>query len=130
MLHSLLQIIMMIIIECDDDCTGTHLHVLEVYTLRSNSHGNNCQPIPTDLPWVDNIRDLPDMLQDDLTWPYNCSNYAEVAWLQKWTEHISSASNSPLVPTRACAITTPMVMSAWRHVLLSHPHRQLVHLYL
>ena len=33
----------------------------------------------------------------------------------------------PRVPPEACHITTPLIATAWRQLLLGHPHRDLVH---
>ena len=54
---------------------------------------------------------------------------SEISWLQQWTQVIGSLPHSPQVPLEACAITTPLALSAWRHVLISHPHQGLVHLF-
>ena len=34
------------------------------------------------------------------------------------------------VPQEACAITTPLVFTAWRHLLIAHPNRDLTHFFL
>ena len=40
------------------------------------------------------------------------------------------APDTPCVPPEACKVTTPLVFSAWRYMLISHPHRPLVHFFL
>ena len=51
-------------------------------------------------------------------------------WLHHWLQTTCGAPDTPQVPPEACAVTTPLVLSAWRHMLISHPHRSLVHFFL
>ena len=51
-------------------------------------------------------------------------------WLHHWVQITDRAPDTPQVPPEACAVTTPLVFSAWRHMLISHPHGSLVHFFL
>ena len=51
-------------------------------------------------------------------------------WLQRWLQAIHGAPLQRQVPPAASAITTPLVMSAWRTMLISHPQPPLVHFFL
>lgn len=55
---------------------------------------------------------------------------SDMYWLQKWTHLISTPLLTPKVPPDACHITTPLIVTAWRQLLLSHPHRDMVHFFL
>lgn len=44
--------------------------------------------------------------------------------------HIATSPTAPLVPPQACQITTPLSVSAWHTLLVSHPLCDLVHFYL
>ena len=55
---------------------------------------------------------------------------SEGSWLCQWKKLTSRASYGPDIPPEACSVTTPLILSAWRGLLLSHPHRELVHLFL
>ena len=48
-------------------------------------------------------------------------------WLQEWSRLIGTIPPPPRVPPEACHITTPLIVTAWRQLLLGHPHRDLVH---
>ena len=55
----------------------------------------------------------------------------DVEWLHDWHEHLSKIPPlPPQVPPSARAITTPLAVSAWRNLLISHPNRELVHFFL
>ena len=48
-------------------------------------------------------------------------------WLQRWLQALHGAPLQCQVPPAASAITTPLVPSAWRTMLISHPQPPLVH---
>ena len=54
----------------------------------------------------------------------------DALWLRRWCSHIASPAAAPLVPPQACKITTPLEVLAWRMLLISRPHRDLVHFFL
>ena len=51
-------------------------------------------------------------------------------WLHHWLQTTCRAPDTPQVPPEACVVTTPLALSAWCHMLISHPHRSLVHFFL
>ena len=55
----------------------------------------------------------------------------DAVWLNNWCEYLSKIPPlPPLVPPSACAISTPLAVSAWRNLLISHPNRKLIHFFL
>ena len=58
------------------------------------------------------------------------SVYSSPQWLQRWLQATQGAPIHCQVPSAASVITTPLVPLAWRSVLISHPHRALVHFFL
>ena len=70
----------------------------------------------------------PDMNGDELT--HSETPSSPLDWLHHWVQITEGAPDTPQVPPEACAVTTPLVFSAWRHMLISHPHRSLVHFFL
>ena len=55
----------------------------------------------------------------------------DAVWLKDWHEHLKTITPlPPQVPPGACAVTTPLAVSAWRNLLISHPNRELVHFFL
>ena len=71
---------------------------------------------------------------DDLYWfdgvAANNSVLDETGWLSKWSAHTALSPVLPRVPPQACRIITPLIASAWRNLLISHPRRDLVHFFL
>ena len=62
--------------------------------------------------------------------PEDCT-LPDVEWLHNWHEHLSKIPSLPRrVPPSERAITTPLAVSAWRNLLISHPNRELVHFFL
>ena len=55
---------------------------------------------------------------------------SEMAWVQQWRQLTSIAPEQPRVPPEACHITTPLILPAWRHMLMSHENKELVHFFL
>ena len=51
-------------------------------------------------------------------------------WLHCWMQATHGHPDSPRVPPEARTVTTSLVLSAWRLMLRSHPHRPLVHFFL
>ena len=45
-------------------------------------------------------------------------------------EWLDRVSFSVKVPQEASTITTPLVLTAWRHLLIAHPNRALTHFFL
>ena len=68
---------------------------------------------------------IPDINGDELT-----HSETPLDWLHHWLQITDGAPDTPRVPPEACAVTTPLVLSAWCHMLISHPHRSLVHFFL
>ena len=54
----------------------------------------------------------------------------DVEWLAQWSQLIDMAPPTIHVPPRARGITTPLNFAAWRHLLMAHPDRDLVHFFL
>lgn len=51
-------------------------------------------------------------------------------WLHEWKHLISTPPPTPIIPLEARGIVTPLKLSAWRHMLLSYPDRELAHFFL
>jgi len=76
-----------------------------------------------------NLADLPtEALNCEEVQPV-CSSptFPDQYWLQRWIHLIRTSPHTPRVPPDACHITTPLIVTAWRHLLLGHSHRDLVH---
>ena len=43
--------------------------------------------------------------------------------------HITNSPTTPLVPLQACQISTPLIASAWRTLLIVNPYRELIHFF-
>ena len=62
--------------------------------------------------------------------PEDCA-LPDIIWLNDWYEHLSKTPPlPPQVPPSACVISTPLAVSAWKNLLISHPNRELVHFFL
>ena len=48
-------------------------------------------------------------------------------WIQRWQAQVASAHSAPQVPSAACNITTPLLLSGWCLLLKGYPHRDMVH---
>ena len=73
-----------------------------------------------------------DAVLEDILLPQELPSLAtsEGSWLCQWKKLTSRASYGPNIPPEACSVTTPLILSAWRCLLLSHSHRELVHFFL
>jgi len=76
-----------------------------------------------------NLADLPtEALNCEKVQPiYSSPTFPDQYWLQRWIHLIRTSPHTPRVPPDACHITTPLIVTAWRHLLLGHSHRDLVH---
>ena len=70
----------------------------------------------------------PDINGDELI--YSETPSSPLDWLHHWVQINDEAPDTPQVSSEACAVTTPLVFLAWHHMLISHPHRSLVHFFL
>ena len=50
--------------------------------------------------------------------------------LVQWGQHTHALPQSVHAPLKARSITTPLLLDTWRHLLVAHPHRDLVHFFL
>lgn len=74
-------------------------------------------------PVLDDIIDVGGSVESQL---FQASpTHTDVTWLQQWSCLIATPA-PPRVPLAACAIITPLISSVWRHLLISHPHRELL----
>lgn len=76
-----------------------------------------------------NLADLPTEALNCEEVQLICSSptFPDQYWLQRWIHLIRTSPHTPRVPPDVCHITTPLIVTAWRHLLLGHPHRDLVH---
>ena len=51
-------------------------------------------------------------------------------WLPEWTKLTTTAPTRPCIPTTACIISTPLVVSHWDHALATYPNRDLADFFL
>ena len=56
---------------------------------------------------------------DELTHSENPSSPLD--WLYHWVQITDEVLDTPQVPSEACAVTTSLVFSAWRHMFISYP---------
>ena len=61
---------------------------------------------------------IPDINGDELT--HSEAPSSPLDWLHHWVQITDGAPDTPQVLPEACAVTTPLVFSAWRHM---HAHQ-------
>ena len=79
---------------------------------------------------LQDVPPIPDLDDVDLLGLTPESVNSSQEWLQRWLQAIHEAPLQCQVPLAASAITTPLVPSAWRTMLISHPQPPLVHFFL
>ena len=73
---------------------------------------------------------IPDLDDVNVCVLYQGTVNSSPQWLQHWLRATQGAPTHCQVPPAASVITTPLVHSIWRTMLISHPHRALVHFFL
>ena len=67
---------------------------------------------------------IPDINGDELI--YSEAPSSPLDWLHHWVQITDGAPDTPQVPPEACAVTTPLVFSAWRHMHAHQPPTQIL----
>ena len=98
------------------DFSHTHTHTLTISVPTAES-GARHGCLPENLLWADDVG-------------IDNAPPCESDWLNKWMTHTANSPTTPLVPLQACQIATPLIASAWRTLLIAHPHRELINFFL
>ena len=76
------------------------------------------------------MANLPELIPEAPEMSLSHGGGSDTEWLQQWSQLLDRVSFSVKVPQEASAITTPLVLTAWRHLLIAHPNRALTHFFL
>lgn len=89
---------------------------------------------PPLLPTDDPLHELQEAIDSEGLDLLSClkpSHLPYQIWLDEWLSLLQSVPARPVfVPQAACPLVTPLRFSAWDHLLLSYPYRNIVHFFL